>query len=83
MTEDEVFQKVRDILMRYNKSDLTADKVTLQTTILGDLKTNSARLVDIVLDFEDAFDIQVSDDEADKVEKVEDAVRLIQSKIKT
>ena len=81
MTQEEIFKKVVEILMQYNKSDLTAEKISLQTTLLGDLKINSARLVDIVLDFEDKFNIQVADEEADKVEKVEDAVKLIESKI--
>jgi len=81
MTQEEILKKVVEILMQYNKSDLTAEKISLQTTLLGDLKINSARLVDIVLDFEDKFNIQVADEEADKVEKVEDAVKLIESKI--
>ena len=81
MTQEEIFKKVVEILMQYNKSDLTAEKISMQTTLLGDLKINSARLVDIVLDFEDKFNIQVADEEADKVEKVEDAVKLIESKI--
>ena len=38
---------------------------------------NSARLVDIVLEIEDAFGIEVSDDDADKVATVGDAVNLI------
>ena len=81
MTQEEIFKKVVEILIQYNKSDLTAEKISMQTTLLGDLKINSARLVDIVLDFEDKFNIQVADEEADKVEKVEDAVKLIESKI--
>jgi len=81
MTQEEIFKKVVEILMQYNKSDLTAEKISMQTTLLGDLKINSARLVDIVLDFEDKFNIQVADEEADKVETVEDAVKLIESKI--
>ena len=44
-------------------------------------KINSARLVDVVLAFEDTFDIEVADEDADAVETVGDAVRLIQSKL--
>ena len=53
----------------------------METSILEDLKINSARLVDIVLDFEDAFDIEVDDDDADRVVTVGDGVNLILSKI--
>lgn len=81
MTKEEVFLKVVDILNKYNKSDVSADKISMETSILEDLKINSARLVDIVLDFEDAFDIEVDDDDADRVVTVGDGVNLILSKI--
>ena len=44
---------------------------------MKDLEVNSARLVDIVLEIEDTFDIEVSDDDADQVNTVGDAVKLI------
>ncbi len=53
----------------------------METSILDDLKINSARLVDIVLDFEDVFDIEVDDDDADSVATVGDGVNLILAKI--
>lgn len=81
MTKEEVFQKVVEILGKYSKSDLQADQISLETTILDDLRINSARLVDIVLDFEDAFNIQVDDADADKVRTVGDGVDLIVSKM--
>ena len=53
----------------------------METSILDDLKINSARLVDIVLDFEDVFNIEVDDDDADSVATVGDGVKLIMAKI--
>ena len=41
---------------------------------------NSARLVDIILAFEDEFNIAVDDESADKVRTLGDAVTMIQSK---
>lgn len=81
MTREEVFEKVVDILAKYSKSNLPADKISMETSILDDLKINSARLVDIVLDFEDIFDIEVDDDDADSVSTVGDGVELILAKI--
>lgn len=43
------------------------------------LKVNSARLVDVVLEIEDAFEIEVKDEDADKVKTIGDAVKLILS----
>jgi len=81
MTQDQVLQKVVEILSKYSKSDIKSDQVTMETSILDDLKINSARLVDIVLDFEDAFDIEVDDEDADKVVTVGDGVTLIMAKL--
>jgi len=81
MTEEKIFEKVVDILKPYAKDASALAGVSPETGILTGLKVNSARLVDVVLAFEDAFGIEVADDDADKVETVGDAVRLIQGKL--
>ena len=81
MTKEDVLNKVVEILRKYSKTEITADTISMETSILDDLKINSARLVDIVLDFEDAFDIEVDDDDADSVITVGDGVNLILSKM--
>jgi len=81
MTEEKILEKVVDILKPYAKDAAALASVSLETNILSGLKVNSARLVDVVLAFEDAFGIEVADDDADKVETVGDAVRLIQGKL--
>jgi acyl carrier protein len=77
MDEKEVFQKVVAILKPFVKNQEAFATVGMETSIQKDLKVNSARLVDIVLDVEEKFEIQVKDEEADKVRTVGDAVRLI------
>lgn len=81
MTEDKIFEKVVEILKPYAKNPDALASVSQDTNILTGLKVNSARLVDVVLAFEDSFGIEVADADADKVETVGDAVRLIQGKL--
>jgi len=81
MTREEIFAKVIEIVKPYVKNQEALDAVTEETNILQDLKVNSARLVDIILNFEDEFDIEVEDEDADAVNTVGDAVALIQEKI--
>ncbi len=81
MSEQEVFDKVVAILKPYAKDKEALASVSLETSFLSDLKVNSARLVDVVLAFEDTFDIEVADEDADAVDTVGDAVRLIQAKL--
>jgi acyl carrier protein len=77
MTQQEVQSKVVEILRPFVKSNTPVEQITMETSILKDLKVNSARLVDIVLEIEDAFGIAVKDEEADQVKTVGDAVNLI------
>ena len=81
MTEQEVRDKVLEILKPHAKNAEALATATLETNILDDLKVNSARLVDVVLAFEDTFEIEVADEDADAVQTVGDAVRLIQAKL--
>lgn len=81
MSEQEIRDKVVEILKPYAKDADALANVSLETNILDDLKVNSARLVDVVLAFEDTFEIEVADDDADSVQTVGDAVRLIQAKL--
>jgi acyl carrier protein len=77
MENQEVFDKVVEILKPFAKNEEALGSISLETSLQKDLEVNSARLVDIVLEIEDNFDIEVSDDDADQVNTVGDAVKLI------
>jgi acyl carrier protein len=81
MTQKEIFDKVVAILTPYVKNQEALHSVSLETHILDELKVNSARLVDVVLEFEDAFDIEIADEDVDSVETVGNAVALIEAKL--
>ncbi|MCY3763653.1 MAG: acyl carrier protein [Gemmatimonadetes bacterium] len=77
MDTQEVFNKIVEILTPFAKNEEALSNVSMETSIQEDLEVNSARLVDIVLEIEDGFDIEISDDDADQVTTVGDAVNLI------
>ena len=81
MSKEQVMGQVVDIIRPYVKEEKALTTLSEETSILEDLKVNSARLVDIVLAFEDAFDIEVEDDDADKVKTIGDATELVLTKI--
>ena len=81
MNAVEIQEKVVKIITPYVKNPAALASLTLETNILKDLKVNSARLVDVVLAFEDTFGIEVADEDADSVNTIGDAVRLISSKL--
>ena len=81
MTREEIFAKVVEIVRPFAKDKEALEGATEETNILEDLKVNSARLVDVILDFEDEFDIEVEDEDADSVNTIGDAVNLIEAKL--
>ena len=81
MSDMDVMEKVVTILKPYAKNAEAFANVGPTTHILDELKVNSARLIDVVLAFEDVFGIEIADDDVDAVNTVGDAVRLISSKI--
>jgi acyl carrier protein len=80
MTREDAFEKVVKILTPHVKNTAALDGVSEQTNILDDLKVNSARLVDVVLAFEDEFDIEIPDEDVDSVNTIGDCVELILGK---
>lgn len=74
------FGKVLGIIKPFVKNQAALEGSTDNTRIIEDLGVNSARLVDIILAFEDEFGIEVDDDSADKVRTLGDAVQMILQK---
>ena len=81
MNQSEVMERVVKILTPWVKNQEALASVSMETSILDDLKVNSARLVDVVIAFEDEFDIEIADEDVDSVNTVGDSVNLIVSKL--
>jgi len=77
MTQQEAFDKVVAIIGPFAKNTEALKTAKSETLILTDLGVNSARLVDIILAFEDEFNIAIDDDTADKIRTLGDAVEQI------
>ncbi|MBL7892254.1 MAG: acyl carrier protein [Bacteroidia bacterium] len=73
--------KVLEVIRPYVKDETVLSSLTGQTDIIKDLKINSARFVDILLDIEDAFEIAIDDSSAAKIITVEDAINVISDKL--
>ena len=81
MEATEIQERVIKILTPYVKDQAALESAGATTNILEDLKVNSARLVDVVLAFEDEFDIEIADEDVDTVNTVGDCVTLIGQKL--
>ena len=77
MTREEVLQKVAKIIS--NHFDFEADQVTDQLNIKDDLNADSISVMEFVLELEDEFGTEISDEDAEKIETVGAAVDYIVS----
>ena len=75
--QDGLFTEVVNIIKPHAKNLEGLKAVSMETDIHRDLQVNSTRFVDIVLEFEDKFGLTISDEDADKIQTVGDAVNLV------
>lgn len=81
MTKEERYQKLKDIIKIYLPEDVMITEVKEHSNFISELNINSANLVDIVLDVEDAFDIRLENEDMDQMQTVADALRIIETKL--
>ncbi len=77
MDQNEIIEKLKKIIEPYVQDQEAFAKINEETDLLNDLKVNSSNLVDIIIDAEDEFDIEIDDDSAEKMLTVKDAVAII------
>lgn len=72
---DERLLKIREIIAEQFSIDL--EDITLETFIVDDLKADSLDVVELVMAFEDEFEIKIDDDVLEKIQTVEDILDAI------
>lgn len=77
----EHYKTLRQIVEQYLPDDVDAASITETSNFTTELNINSANLVDIVLDVEDAFDITLENEDMDGMQTVNDALGIIKSKL--
>jgi acyl carrier protein len=74
-----VFEKVKEILCE--QLDMEEDKVTAEASIVDDLGADSLDVVDLVMSFEEEFDIEIPDEDVENMKTVGDMVKYIEGKL--
>ncbi len=76
-----VEDKVKSIIVE--QLGVQADEVKPEASFVDDLGADSLDTVELVMAFEEAFGIEIPDEDAEKIQKVKDAVSYIEAHQKT
>jgi acyl carrier protein len=75
----DTFEKVKEVIVDVLKVD--AENVTLETRFIEDLKADSMDQFFLIDGFCEKFDINISDEDARKIQTVQDAIGFIEEKL--
>jgi acyl carrier protein len=81
MTKEEIILKLTTIVKPYIHNEDGFKNMNEDTDFIKDLDINSANLVDIILDVEDEFKIEIDNDSMEKMLSVKATVDVIQQKM--
>jgi acyl carrier protein len=74
----DVSAKVKEIIV--SKLGVDAAQITPEASFTNDLGADSLDTVELVMEFEKAFNIQIPDEDAEKIATVGDAIKYLSSK---
>ncbi len=75
----DVFSKVKEIIV--DQLGIDEEEVTPDASFIDDLGADSLDIVELIMAFEEEFDIEIPDEDAEKITTVGEAVEYIESKI--
>lgn len=79
MIREEIEQKVRDTIVK--KLGVDTSEVTMEAGFTKDLGADSLDTVELVMELEDVFNVEIPDDEAENIQTVGQAVDYIQARV--
>ena len=71
------FERVKNVIV--DQLSVDADEVTLEASFVDDLGAESLDVVELIMGLETEFDIEIPDEDAEKISTVGDAVEYIKS----
>lgn len=82
MNRQEILEGLKKVLAPYTVNKEALNAMNEDTDFIRDLKINSANLVDIIIDAEEKYDIEIDVDAAEKIHTAGDCINVILGKLK-
>ena len=81
MDNQEILGKLKLIVTPYVQNKVAYDNLNEDTDFITDLNINSANLVDIILDIEEEFGIDIDNESMEKMINVKSTMEIIETKL--
>lgn len=81
MDREVIISAIKEVAAPYTQDKEALDQLGETTSFITDLKINSANLVDIVLDLEEKFGIEIDNDSMAKMLDVKSTLEVIEAKL--
>lgn len=81
MNKEQMIDDLKEIITPYTENKDALNSINEDTDFLVDLKINSANLVDIILDIEEKFNIEIDNDSMAKMLNVKATIAIIEEKL--
>ena len=81
MNKQELIATLKTIITPYSQDEAALENLNEDTDFIKDLKINSANLVDLILDLEEQFDIEIDNDSMAKMLNVSSSLEVIEAKL--
>ena len=81
MSRQEVLEGLKKVLAPYTMDKEVLNSINEETDFIKDLKINSANLVDIIIDAEEKYNIEIDVDSAEKIHNAGSCVDVIIEKL--
>ncbi len=79
MSSEEIFEKVKNIIV--DQLGAAEDNISLESSFIDDLGADSLDTVELIMAIEEEFDIEIPDEDAEKVDTVNDVVEYIKEHV--
>lgn len=75
----EVFDKIKEIIA--DQLGIDEDDITPDASLIDDLGADSLDIVELIMYFEDEFDMEISDEDIEEMETIQDIINYIEDNI--
>lgn len=75
-----IFDQVKEVIV--NQLEVDADQVTMEASFIDDLSADSLDVMEMIMEFERIFDVEVDEDSLEDIKTVGDVVKYFEDNVK-